>query len=332
MSTVIENSFEHPEWDVEQVRQTLVPLDVTGTAKMTPQEISYCRYYNIYFEDELPVKQCMGYTEAQGFKVAVHYFAHKEAKANVLVMHGYYDHVGLYKHLIGYLLREGYSVFAYDLPGHGLSTGEPAAIKSFADYQSVLSACLRYIKQLGNMPLFAVAQSTGAAVLIDYYLGLRHDKEKGVFDAVVMLAPLIRPKGWHAKKWQHMILRPFFKTWKRVHRDNTSDSGFLKFLREYDPLQAKALSVDWVSALKRWIGRIERAKPVEMPLTIIQGEEDGTVDWRHNVFVLNRKFKKPTVHYIKGAEHHLVNESEEIRERMFPIIVRAFSRELNESK
>lgn len=316
------------DWDIEGVQTDLVPLTKACTQALSDTESNYCRFYGIFFEDEFPVIQHLGGVDVQGFRVAVHYFEHKQPKATVLVMHGYYDHVGLYQHLIRYLISEGYSVVSYDLPGHGLSTGEAAAIKSFAHYQSVLSACLREIRGKIRQPLFAVAQSTGAAVLADYYLGFRHDKESGAFASVVMLAPLIRPKGWRRSKWIHLFLRPFFNTWKRTHRDNSSNIAFLSFLREKDPLQAKSLSVDWVTALKRWIPRIERAKPVDMPLTIIQGENDGTVDWRHNVYTLNRKFEKPAVYYIAGAEHHLVNESEEIREKMFGIIGRTFTEAL----
>jgi alpha-beta hydrolase superfamily lysophospholipase len=98
-----------------------------------------------------------------------------------------------------------------------------------------------------------------------------------------------------------------------------------------DPLQSRVLSVDWVSALKEWIPRIEKAKPVDMSITVIQGESDGTVDWRHNVYMLNKKFREPAVFYIKGAEHHLVNESEEIREKIFAIIGRTFSEFLDKA-
>ncbi len=312
-------------WDSRAVQANLKPFDIYSLNPLTESERQYCQYYGIDYDASLPVRQSIGYYDVQGFRIALHYFRHQSAKATVLVMHGYYDHVGLYKHLIGYLLEQGYSVVAYDLPGHGLSTGQSADIKSFAHYQSVLTGTLRLIRGGVKLPLMAVAQSTGAAVLADYYLTFRHNQLDGAFKSIVMLAPLIRPVGWKRSKLTHSLLRPFFKTWKRAFRNNSSDSVFLSFLRENDPLQSKVLSVDWVSALKEWIPRVEKAKPVDMPLTIIQGEDDGTVDWRHNVYTLNKKFRKPSVYYIEGAEHHLVNESEEIREKIFSIVGRTFS-------
>ncbi|WP_423811416.1 alpha/beta hydrolase, partial [Pseudomonas aeruginosa] len=40
---------------------------------------------------------------------------------SLLLMHGYYDHMGLYRHVVDWALGMGFSVLACDLPGHGLS-------------------------------------------------------------------------------------------------------------------------------------------------------------------------------------------------------------------
>ena len=45
-----------------------------------------------------------------------------EEKENVfLISHGYYDHAGLYGHLIEHLLSRGWNVAIFDQIGHGLS-------------------------------------------------------------------------------------------------------------------------------------------------------------------------------------------------------------------
>ncbi len=307
------------QWSKARILASIQPFSFES--ELTEQEREYCYFYDIDFYRTMPgVNQKLGFFSSLGFKVVMHYFCPAQAKGTVLVMHGYFDHVGLYRHLIRFLLQNGYAVVAYDLPGHGLSSGDEAAIKSFAHYQSVLSRCLNTVK--GNLvePLHAIGQSTGAAVLTDYYLAFRHDHSSGVFDKLIMLAPLVRPVGWKGALRTHALVKPFITTWKRDWRRNTSDSEFLRFLRRIDPLQSNTISVAWVTSLKRWIVRTESAAPVDMALTIIQGEEDGTVDWRHNLVVLNRKFSKTQVYYLPGAEHHLVNESPDIRKKIFAII------------
>ncbi|MEB3734885.1 alpha/beta hydrolase [Halopseudomonas pachastrellae] len=47
-------------------------------------------------------------------------------------------HMGLYRHLIQWGAGAAYAVLAFDLPGHGLSSGERASIDCFLRYQKVL--------------------------------------------------------------------------------------------------------------------------------------------------------------------------------------------------
>ena len=64
----------------------------------------------------------------------VHYFRLPESaspKGTVFILHGYFDHVGLYTQLIDRCLGAGFDVLAYDQPGHGLSSGTLTAIGSF---------------------------------------------------------------------------------------------------------------------------------------------------------------------------------------------------------
>ncbi|MCG8611232.1 MAG: alpha/beta hydrolase [Pseudomonadales bacterium] len=320
-------------WHRSSLLRNLKPLDLTLEPDFTEEEQAYLQYYGLDLKDQRPgVRQYLGYVSAYSFRVAVQVFKPERPRATVMVLHGYFDHVGLYHHLIRYLVDKQYTVVSYDLPGHGLSTGEPAAITSFVQYQSVLSTCLRAVKGALPEPLFAVGQSTGAAVLIDYFLSMRHHRTNSAFRSVVFLAPLVRPFGWKSSLLLLSVLKPFFKTWKRVFRDNSSDHDFLLFLREEDPLQSKVLSVDWVAALREWIPRIEAADPVDMPVTIIQGERDGTVDWRHNLVVLSRKFNPSDVFYMKNAEHHLVNEDPATRERIFTLVNNTFTAALAADK
>lgn len=95
---------------------------------------------------------------------------------------------------------------------------------------------------------------------------------------------------------------------------------FFEFVSNYDPLQSPYLSSKWVGALKRWIPKIE-SMAYQSPYSpvIIQGTDDGTVDWRHNMRVLKARFDNPTIYYLEGAKHHLVNEHEDYRARILEI-------------
>ena len=84
-----------------------------------------------------------------------------------------------------------------------------------------------------------------------------------------------------------------------------------------DPLQPRQLPTAWVGALVRWIKRIEAAPRSPRRPLIVQGEEDMTVDWQHNLQVLRDKFDEPEVLMLKRGRHHLANEIPEIRQAYF---------------
>ena len=50
---------------------------------------------------------------------------------------------------------------------------------------------------------------------------------------------------------------------------------------------------------------------------VIQGQGDMTVDWRHNLGVLQAKFDQPELIILPEARHHLVNERADLRRYYF---------------
>ena len=286
----------------------------------------YCRYYQIDFSETLPdVEHYLGSFDALGYRLAMHYYLPASVKGTVFIFHGYFDHVGLYGHLVKHCLEQGLAVVAYDLPGHGLSSGRPTAIQSFEDYQVVLSGCLNLCVDHIAEPFYAIGQSTGGAVLVDHMLN-RTDLPKALdFKKIVLLAPLVRPVGWSSALFMHTIIAPFLSTWKRVFSVNSNDPAFIKFLKKHDPLQSRIMSVEWISALRRWIKKIENTPPVDAKVSIIQGQRDMTVDWRHNIKIIQQKISEVDVHYLPKGRHHLVNESIEIRSAAFNFIDKAFA-------
>lgn len=110
---------------------------------------------------------------------------------------------------------------------------------------------------------------------------------------------------------------PFVRTLPRRFHENSTDAEFAAFLREQDPLQPEHLSVNWVSAMRRWMPELLALPPSDVPTLILQGEQDLTVDWEWNLSVLAQKFPQARIHRHPEARHHLVNEAEPIRQALF---------------
>lgn len=324
-----------PEWRSDSLRESLPGFAPEADWKLSREMSAYCRFYGLDLWVEYPdVCYRPGMVEAAGHQVAVHYFYRSggedgqspKSKGTVLILHGYFDHVGLFSQLIERCLGAGFDVVAYDQPGHGLSSGTPAAIGSFMEYQAVLSDVLTKIRPCARTPWFAVGQSTGGGILIDYLLSNQHNRKTSDFRAVVLLAPLVRPVGWLGARVLHSLAKPFFRRWRRVYGENSGNRRFLRFLREHDPLQARAVHVDWVTALRQWVPHIESCRPVDFPVTVIQGEKDNTVDWQHNLRIIRNKFSAVEELRIPDGHHHLVNEVQDLQAMVFNRIIDAFNR------
>lgn len=306
-------------FDASLIHQSWLPLDWEKPAPIRGEAERYASFYGIDFARQLDdIHHAFGYFDAAGFRIACHLWQPtKRNRGTVLVSHGYFDHVGLYRHLIAYFLKRGFAVVAYDLPGHGLSSGEAASIDNFGQYQAVLSSCIAHMQQLPK-PWHWLSQSTGGAIAMDYLLHTAEDAQP--FDKVWLLAPLVWPFGWGSGKYLHALLSPFVKRIKRRFAINSHDQAFLDFLKYADPLQSRRLSLTWISAWKNWLPSILNASSCAKAITVIQGDEDGTVDWHINLPVIQEKFPSADIHMIPGARHQLVNENTAVREQIIALL------------
>lgn len=290
---------------------------------------AYLNSYNINFANEfMQVSHGFGCVHTSGFKIATHYWLPKNAKGTVIVVHGYYDHVGVFAHAIRFALEHDFAVLAFDLPGHGLSSGEPAVIDSFNQYGDVLADILQQSATIIPQPLYALGQSTGCAVLLNYlwrYIDTQDSLER--FSKIALCSPLVLPRSWrgiHMGKYVYAILRHFVRHIKRGYAQSSHDPAFNHFINEEDLLQAKILPLRWVGAMKAWHEMVLHFPSLQKKCLIIQGTQDMTVDWKYNLPLLEQKLPGAKVALIDNARHQLVNESNVYRKQVFNAIQHYF--------
>ena len=277
----------------------------------------YFLYYGLDFERFMAgVEHRFGHFTSGKYEIVCHYFTVRDPCATCFIFHGYFDHAGLYRHIIEYCLRRNFNVVIYDLPGHGLSTGARASINSFIDYEAALKDCLALFAEVAPQPWHCIAQSTGCAVVMDYLL--LH--EVPTFEKVVLLAPLVRAAEWKWVKAAHFVGQYFLNAVERKFTRNSGDEAFLKFVEHEDPLQSKELPVAWVDALIRWERRFDSLPQSERTLLILQGLRDTTVDWKYNITAIREKFPRAKYLPLRDAAHHLANELPDIRQKIFAAI------------
>ena len=286
------------------------PIEQVEPDRYTLAVEEYFAHYGLD-GDWCSVEHRFGSFESAGFTLAAHLYKPAQYTATVVLLHGYLNHTGQFKHLIRYLLENRFAVAVYDLPGHGLSTGQTAAIDSFDQYVQTTQDFLTLVKQHLDGPYHTVGFSTGAAILTEMMLENIADD----FEKIVLAAPLIHWTAYDQSKGTYKVYKQFTDKIARFHRKNSSDKDFLIFNKTKDYLHAKHLSLKWVKALFDWNDKIEPIAPCDRDVLILQGDKDGTVDWKYNLKLIEKKFSNARIKMIPGANHELFNEAAEYKQQ-----------------
>jgi len=304
-------NFCNMENNIAKIREELRPLDFSGRQSYSDSVVSYFQCYGLDFAGE-NVEHVFGTFKSDGRTLSGHVFKPKKYKATVFVLHGYLNHCAQLKHLIRYLIEAGYAVAAFDLPGHGLSSGERAAIEDFSQYSDALAGFVSAADKGLAGPYHVIGFSTGASAVIDYLFSC----ENSVFDKVILAAPLVHSVAWQSSKAGLKFYGSFASHVPRIYRKESSDEQYLKFVRA-DPLQSTDVSLKWVKALHRWNDRIADLPACKAKVKVVQGTSDKTVDWKFNVEFIREKFSDVDVSLIENCRHEMFNESEDIRKKVF---------------
>jgi len=313
-----------PSFDVETLRQSLSDFQYAEIFQHNELWSSYLKMYQLaplveQYQLRAGVVSCGHYD-----LVVQHYMQNGTSHGTVLLVHGYMDHVGLYSQLITEMLGAGWDVLCYDLPGHGLSTGDRYAIDDFSRYAGQLETILQ--QQVLQKPCVMIGQSTGGAIVLAHQKLFTSQHEIDPIEHRILLAPLIRPAQYHVISWKYTLLRFFLKRIKRFHSTNSHDADFVSFIRTQDPLQNQWVAVSWVGAMLEWVGVIEAGKAQLIDITVIQGTDDNTVDWQHNLSVLQRLFPDIEVELVEEGRHHLANEGLPWRRQVYDKITAVLRR------
>lgn len=303
----------------DKARRALPPLDLAIKAPLRGVLAEYAQHYKLHtLADGESVQHYLGSIDAYGYTIATHVFLPtlKRPKGTLLIVHGYFDHVGLYRHAIEHGLARGYAVVAYDLPGHGLSSGASGVIEDFTHYQEILVDVLGELKPQLPSPWVAVGQSTGGAILMDHVLSSLAAGKRPLFSRVQLLAPLVRIAQWRKVRLGQWLFGRWRLSLPRHMRHSSTDGDFVDFLWHNDPLQFRTIPLAWLNSMVRWERHIHALPRCRFPISLVQGERDETVDWRYNIGFVKQRFFVEGQLQIPEASHHLINERFDLRQQL----------------
>ena len=115
-----------------------------------------------------------------------------DAQGVILLVHGLGEHSGRYRDFAEFMGRRGLAVVAPDHPGHGLSPGPRAFVRSAAEFMAPLDALRDLIDGwYPGIPCFLVGHSMGGLISARYLL----DHQKEFAGAALSAAALQMPEA-----------------------------------------------------------------------------------------------------------------------------------------
>ena len=253
-------------------------------------------------------------------RTVVQCFGADNPQRQVMLVHGYLTHTGLLAALIRWLCEHDYQVFCYDLQGHGLSSGERYAITDFFHYSNQLREVLTWLGPRLHAGFSLLGHSTGGGIITTAFARRQPDSVLKPDTQAILLAPLFYPARHRLISVQYGLFGRWLGSVKRLYRPNSHNAEFLQFARR-DPLQHNELPVVWVGAMLRWCRWLNAHPPLEYDATIIQGDQDSTVDWQRNIRAFERLFRRTQVRMIHGAMHELINEAPAWQKEVFNAVL-----------
>jgi pimeloyl-ACP methyl ester carboxylesterase len=210
---------------------------------------------------------------SRNVNIAFHIIAPPHPRGAVFVLHGY---LGFLHDMAAYItgcIDRGYGVVLPELPGHGLSGGEPAGIDDFAHYGTFLGDLVSLLAPHTGFlpqPWHAIGHSTGATTIWEYLRQCSHEGAFGgtdPFDTIALVAPLVRSAMY---RWSLFLRKVSF--------------GAVEYVptRKQHELLPDRMPMAWFDAQVAWNQRSATFRPISRRVYIYQGTWDGVVAWRYN--------------------------------------------------
>jgi alpha-beta hydrolase superfamily lysophospholipase len=222
-----------------------------------------------------------GYLDGVG-RLRLHYMTWEVAEplAGIVFVHSLGEHGGRYAHVAEDLAGHGYSSFAYDQRGHGLSEGRRGHVAHFGMLLQDLDRFRRLAQGLlkPGRPLFLLGQSMGGLVVLRF-----------LEEYDVPLAGAIVCSPWLATtqplpRWKTLVaplfekLLPALPLASGLRPEHLShDERIVRAYRD-DPLVHDRITVRLFGEVSRAMGlAVQRAERFQLPILLLLGGADRVV-------------------------------------------------------
>lgn len=244
-----------------------------------------------------------------GLALAAWHHLPSEARARVVLLHGYAEHVGRYRHLIEALTSARYEVHSVDLRGHGRSEGVRGHVARFKDYLDDLDVFLAALPD-GKLPRFIVAHSLGGLITLRYVL----DRPQA-FSALAVSSPFLQTTEdvpWVQEKVASAtsLLAPTLLMKSPVDAKGLSHDPAIVQAYIDDPLVFKTINARWFFEVRVAQEEVlERAPEIRVPALFLVGGADPVAQPARSRQVFERlESPDKRLQTYDGFFHEVLNE------------------------
>jgi len=232
------------------------------------------------------------------------------ARIGVLVVHGFAEHGGRYRHLVGALVPRGAAVMTFDQRGHGHSGGRRVFVAQFSDYVDDLERAIEVAVRHLPAPLVVVGHSMGGLVAL-----LAARKRPAAVTAWAVSNPALRNKV-EVPAWKEGLARAASALWPGLAIPNgippEGISRDADEVRAYnaDPLVEKTATARWYTEFVAAQADLV-AQPAALdgvPLLIQVGDADPIIDPAATLAFAGRIGASAVVKTYPGLRHEIFNE------------------------
>lgn len=258
------------------------------------------------------------FTDAQGIDITFYEWPVAKPKGCVHLVHGLGEHARRYDHVAEALNRAGYSVYADDLRGHGLTglrmIAEGTTKKKGNLGPGGMSAVFEGVRQLSHLivgenpeePLVMIGHSWGSMIAQRIYNKYSDEYDGLVLSGSSLLIPGMFPSSGFNKRWNKT---PNKTGYEWLSRDDEIGREFLN-----DPMNFPdtAIGVFGITNSAKLMGVPSKQIDPNVPILLMAGSEDPLGGEKGNKKLLDA-YRKAGAHDVElvvyhEARHEVFNE------------------------
>jgi alpha-beta hydrolase superfamily lysophospholipase len=236
-----------------------------------------------------------------------------DARAVLLVVHGWAEHSGRYVNLVDYFVPKGYAICALDHRGHGRSEGPRGYVDRFSDYLLDLKTFFDLVRsQHSDTKIFMVGHSMGGTVATAYVIEHQHELAglllsgaslmvgSGLSSALIPLARILS------------VLMPRMGVFVLDATDISQDKAVVDAYVN-DPLVYRGkITCRFAAEMLKTLRKLPSQMPeIKLPILVMHGTADRLGEPEGSRLLHDRAGSKDkTLKLYQGFYHEIFNEPE----------------------